>query len=88
MTRHPTNNRTAAIPIRPRGDTVTSASAVPDLVQSGSMDSDDTDSILGTSQTVTLGDVSRAEARSPQFGKPFDGEALTRAITSKLVVEH
>jgi hypothetical protein len=54
------------------------------LVQSSSVDSDDTDdSVLATSKTITIGATSRAENLTPlpEPGKPFDEEELTRALT-------
>ena len=59
----------------------------PDLVPS-SIDSDDTDSSVYTTQPVSQGDVSRAgDVLVSQFEKPFDEEELTRAFTRKLVTD-
>lgn len=73
---------------RSRHDTVIAGGGVPDLVQSSSIDSDDTDdSLLATSKTVTNGDVSRAgftPLPAPAPGKPLDEEELARELTRAL----
>lgn len=81
-------NTLSPIPVRPRGNTITSNSTVPDLIQSSSIDSDDTESFMNTSQAVTLGNVSQPGGVLDiiNFSKPFDGEELTRALTRKLAL--
>ena len=64
--------------------------AVPDLIQSSSVDSDDTDdSVLTTSKTVTNAAVSRNEFTplpGPIASKPIDEEELARELARALTV--